>query len=186
MNLVIDPGHGGTDPGAYNTEVSGSIYEKTATLDIGLKLRSYCGSLAKSIYMTRTTDETVGETLRESRINNSGGNLLISIHHNSTTNHTANGIETYYYDSADHYIADDVHIKAKEAYFGSTYGYFSDRGVKYGNYYVLRDTTVPGCLVEAGFISNTDHDYQIINSSSYRDEIAYHLYLGIRNYWLGY
>lgn len=198
LYLVIDPGHGGVrylgyplDVGAYNWEVQNSILEKDAVLDIGLKLKNYA-TMAEEVTMTRTGDDlTLSNAERVNRVNNSGANLLISIHHNAEPDgdgqgHTAKGIRTLYYDSTDNLHASDIHSKAKDAYFGSTLGYFENDGIGYQNLYILKDTTVPGALIEAGFISNTSHDYQVINNSSYRSEIAYHIWLGIRYDWWGY
>lgn len=204
LYLVIDPGHGGVstagsttiDPGAYNWAISGSVKEKDAVLDIAQKLKNYA-TLATSIKMTRTGDDTsLTNSVRTSRINSSGGNLLVSIHNNSACytdstgkqqqNHTAKGISTLYYDSNDKIYAENVHYKAKDAYFGTTYGYFENDGIAYQNLFVLRDTTVNGCLVEAGYISNTSHDYNVIANASYRTEIAYKIWLGIRYGWWRY
>lgn len=203
LNLVIDPGHAGVqyigapiDSGAYNWEVTNSIKEKDATLDIALKLRNYAG-LATSVTLTRTGDDaSLTNAERTRRINTSGGNCLVSLHNNSQGGtdangnpiqlHSAQGISTLYYDSSDQLFASDIHSKAKDAYFGTTYGKFQDRSISYQNLYVLRDTTVPGCLIESGFISNTTHDYRIIENASYRNEIAYRIWLGIRYSWWRY
>lgn len=205
LHLVIDPGHGGDnngtgiiDCGAYNWEVPDSVYEKDMVLSIANELKDYATGNAKSIFLTRTGDDydlTYEE--RINRINNSGGNLLISLHHNSQAvkdpdtgewvqGHTAKGISTYYYDDIDKFVAEKVHSEAKNAYFGTILNKFDDLGIKYGNFYVLRDTNVDGCLIELGYISNTDHDYLIISDDSHHSQMAYRIWLGIRKLWWGY
>jgi len=197
LYAMIDPGHGGDDPGAYNWEVPDSVLEKDVVLDIGTHVHSWIdGRSDATAHMTRYDDSNVEKEARCAMANNLHAqdqcNIFVSIHANSQADasgqqlHTAQGIETYYKKSIDQALAEDVHVKAKGAYFGSQLGYFTDRGTKYANFQVLRDTNMPACLVEAGFISNTAHDYLVLSNATHREEIAYHIYLGIRYYWWGY
>lgn len=193
LKLVIDPGHGGADSGAYNHQIGPSgLLEKNAVLDIGLKLRDYMSYLDATVYMTRSTDTAMSNTQRINYANSTGADLFVTIHNNSQADpntgqqlHTANGIETWWRKSIDQSFAGTVHNHAKQAYFGPFYGYFHDRTLKQGAYTIL-GVSMRAALVEAGFISNTDKDYQILNNSSHRSQIAYSICLGIRKYWWGY
>ena len=91
--IVIDPGHGGKDPGTLGQK---GTLEKDIVLDISLRLGKLIEEEmgAKVIY-TRTTDVFIPLWKRTKIANESGGKVFISIHANSTTNHKVNGFETY-------------------------------------------------------------------------------------------
>lgn len=91
--VVIDPGHGGKDPGA----VSGKTYEKDVVLNVGLEL----GKMIKKEYpkikviYTRSTDEFIGLADRAAKANKAGADLFISLHCNAAGNTSAHGAETW-------------------------------------------------------------------------------------------
>jgi len=92
--VVVDPGHGGHDPGAIG--VSGTR-EKDAVLQIGLKLaRKLKDELGLDVVMTRSTDVFIELQERTAIANKVGADLFISVHANASLNHNASGIETYY------------------------------------------------------------------------------------------
>ncbi len=91
--IVIDPGHGGHDPGAVGPN---NLYEKDVVLDIGLKLRKILsGSDNFEIFMTRDKDVYIPLEERTAIANSKNADLFISIHANASTNRAAKGIETY-------------------------------------------------------------------------------------------
>lgn len=93
--IVIDPGHGGVDPGCNG---GGEIWEKEVTLAIGLKL----GAILKDslpnvkVLYTRNTDKTLKLWERPNFANKNNADLFISIHCNANDNTKANGSETYF------------------------------------------------------------------------------------------
>lgn len=91
--VVIDPGHGGRDPGAVGFS---GIYEKEITLDIGLKIRDYLEDEGIKTVMTRESDIFVPLSERTDIANESGGKLFISLHCNSVSFKSAHGIEVYF------------------------------------------------------------------------------------------
>ena len=91
--IVIDPGHGGKDPGAIG---SGGLQEKTVNLDIARKLGKLIEkNLGIKVVYTREEDVFIPLWKRTEIANNSGGKLFISIHANSTHNKNVRGFETY-------------------------------------------------------------------------------------------
>lgn len=92
--IVVDPGHGGHDPGAIGP---GGTQEKDVVLAIGLKLRElFREELGLDVVMTRSTDVFIPLEERTAIANKVNADLFISVHANAATNHVASGIETYY------------------------------------------------------------------------------------------
>jgi N-acetylmuramoyl-L-alanine amidase len=91
--VVLDAGHGGSDPGA----VSGSVIEKEVTLDIGRRLRALLESEGFEVILTRGDDKTIALRDRAYAANASKSDIFVSIHVNTILKHTASrGVETYY------------------------------------------------------------------------------------------
>ncbi|WP_136514408.1 MULTISPECIES: N-acetylmuramoyl-L-alanine amidase [Geomonas] len=92
--IVVDPGHGGHDPGAVSPS---GTREKDIVLQIGLDLaRKIREELGIDVVMTRSTDVFIELQERTAIANKVGADLFVSIHANASLNHGANGIETYY------------------------------------------------------------------------------------------
>jgi N-acetylmuramoyl-L-alanine amidase len=91
---VVDPGHGGHDPGAVGPS---GIQEKDVVLAIGLKLRDLLKEeLGVDVVMTRSTDVFIPLEERTAIANKVGADLFLSVHANAAPNRSAAGIETYY------------------------------------------------------------------------------------------
>lgn len=92
--IVVDPGHGGHDPGAVGQS---GLQEKEVVLSIGLKLREKLQrELGLDVVMTRSTDVFIPLEERTAIANKVGADLFVSIHANAAPNRNASGIETYY------------------------------------------------------------------------------------------
>lgn len=91
--VVIDPGHGGKDPGAVGGKM---LYEKTVTLDVGLRLRDALKKKGIQSVMTRDSDKFVSLGARTKLANRVGGKLFISLHCNAAKDRRAHGAETYF------------------------------------------------------------------------------------------
>ncbi len=93
--IVIDPGHGGKDPGAIG---AGGTREKDITLDVALRLKQRLVDLDRfNVYLTRATDEFLTLAARVDFAREKKADLFISLHVNSLPNDTINLIETYYF-----------------------------------------------------------------------------------------
>lgn len=91
--IVLDPGHGGTDPGA---PTSMGLWEKDLTLDVARRLRPLLTEAGYEVLMTREADETVSLRERAQFANSQKGDLFVSIHFNSLATRSYRGLETYY------------------------------------------------------------------------------------------
>ncbi|HED66769.1 MAG TPA: N-acetylmuramoyl-L-alanine amidase [Planctomycetes bacterium] len=156
VRVCIDPGHGGTDPGA----IGFGLQEKDITLDIALRLRHLLrldtwntkGGGSWDVLMTRDDDVYVGLSQRANLANAFGAQSFLSIHVNSFSSSSANGTETYCYLgqslNAGGMLRNAVHEEAIRAWG------LRNRGVKEANFAVLRLTAMPAALAETGFITS--------------------------------
>ncbi|MEU9509147.1 N-acetylmuramoyl-L-alanine amidase [Micromonospora sp. NPDC048170] len=145
--VYIDPGHGGTDPGA----VGNGLQEKALTLDISLQLRSILlANWAVDVRMSRTTDITRSLAYRTDDANAWGANLLVSVHINSGG---GTGFESYRYPTASAAtvnLHNALHPRVIAAQ--RTIGSVTDRGLKTANFHMLREAAMPSVLTENLFI----------------------------------
>jgi N-acetylmuramoyl-L-alanine amidase len=93
LKIVIDPGHGGKDPGAIGV---GDIAEKDVVLAIALQLRDRLQAAGFNVVLTRDTDVFIPLEERTARANAEQADLFVSIHGNASPNPRLSGIETYY------------------------------------------------------------------------------------------
>jgi len=164
--VVLDPGHGGSDPGA----VLGTRREKDDVLRLALAVRQILQAQGQRVVMTRSTDVFVTLAERSAISNRNNANLFVSIHRNSSTNPAANGVENYIFTTAptaDALYAHNVLDEIVDA------GVQNNRGVIRANFAVLRNTNAPSMLLEMGFITNV-RDNQLFdqNFNAYAAAIA--------------
>src|SRR5262245_45436831 len=91
--IVLDPGHGGADPGA---PAAGGVWEKDITLDVAHRLKVLLVESGYEVLMTREKDETVSLRERAQFANYQKGDLFVSIHFNALPTRSYRGLETYY------------------------------------------------------------------------------------------
>lgn len=170
MKAVIDAGHGGSDAGATNE----GLYEKTATLATAKILATKLKSLGHTVIMTRTDDTFVTLKQRAKLANDWGAQLFISLHCNSSTNKTAQGIETWKCVGTNNPVAIAVQKNLIEMTGAK------NRGVKDGTFYVLKHTKARALLVEMGFISNEEEKLKLFNTD-YQETVANAIVKGIQD-----
>lgn len=180
--IVIDAGHGGSDPGAQNTALG--LREKDLNLDISQRLRKILIAQGWQVKMTREGDADVAAPNAADReelqarcdlANNNGARMFISVHTNSFTSSALNGTTTYYYKNIDKPLADAVQSHLI-ALLGT-----KDDGVRKNNFYVIHHTTMPAILVETAFISNPA-DAQLLRSPAFLQRVAQAIADGIAEY----
>lgn len=185
--IVLDPGHGGSDPGAIGPT---GLQEKQVTLPVAEYLKSILEAKGAKVILTRTTDVDVygphasGVDELQARVNVANGNqadAFMSIHINSFSNPNVGGIATYYFDGSDQSkkLASSVQGQIAEHS-----GFNGDRGIQPGNLYVLRHSLMPSILVELGFISNPTEEGHLKESSTQKD-FANELAKGLELYFGG-
>lgn len=169
--IVIDPGHGGSDPGATRANEQ----EKTLTLDIAQLLANMLKSHGAIVYMTRNDDTFVSLSDRVVYSNGKSPDLFVSIHINACENESVHGIETHYYkdDSLD--LAKYIHKSIMSGIDEN------NRGVLKSRFYVIRHTTSPSVLLELGFISNAN-ERALLKDKNRQKKMAELITEGIINY----
>lgn len=164
VKIYIDPGHGGSDPGA----VGNGIQEKDITLQIGLAMRNYLNEYKNvSVRMSRTNDRTVSLSARTNDANKWGADYYVSIHINAGG---GTGFESYIYrgisnSSQTAKIRNSIHTKIVQV------AGLRDRGKKQANFHVLRETRMPAILTENGFI-DTKSDANKMKNRTWINKVA--------------
>ncbi|MBQ8015915.1 MAG: N-acetylmuramoyl-L-alanine amidase, partial [Clostridia bacterium] len=170
VQVVIDPGHGGSDVGAeYNGR-----YEKDDNLALALLVNEKLSDLGIDSCLTRSKDKKISLEKRCEIANRKNADLFVSLHRNSADG--ACGVEIWVNSEAtqkDSALAENI-LNSLDAV-----GISQNRGVKSGyargegNYYVNSHTEMPSCLVELGFInSETDNELLDRNMDAYAHAIA--------------
>lgn len=180
--IVLDPGHGGKDPGAISPN---GVREKDVNLQIGLKAKALLESLGYDVIMTRTDDTFVDLYDRANIANRNNADIFVSIHHNSTLNNSINGLEILYCPrgqgkakAEDQFpLAEVVSKSILESTGGNDRGIFQKPGLV-----VIRETNMPAILVEVGYLSNSADEAQIVNDA-YQNKVVQGLINGIQNYF---
>ncbi|MEH6986472.1 N-acetylmuramoyl-L-alanine amidase [Cytobacillus firmus] len=167
LKIYLDPGHGGSDPGASGN----GLNEKDITLDIARKVNDFLIKNYEnvSVKMSRSTDiaKSLNERTREA--NSWGADLFLSIHCNAA-NGKARGYEDFIYTSlsSSSKTAKYQNILHQEV---MKVNQLPDRGKKKANFHVLRETKMAAILTENGFIDN-EKDAALMRQSSWREAVA--------------
>lgn len=177
--VVIDPGHGGPDPGAIGIR---GIRESEIVLDISLQVARLLEAKGVQVTMTRAAEVDVDLPPRVSIANRVGANAFVSIHANaiSMSRPNVNGIETFFYsDRRSARLAAHLQQQMLNVSPGSP-----NRGVKRGRFFVIRRTTMPAALVEMGFVTGNIDSPRLANSA-HRQRLALALATGILDFLKG-
>ena len=184
--ITIDPGHGGSDPGAIGPRGN---KEKTSTLLIANYLKQYLVSQGAIVSMTRTTDVDVygkfasAKNELQARVDVSTRNradAFVSIHHNANNNRSIGGIATYYYQKSgyDYKLGNAIQKKMAAA------SKMRNMGTQQANFYVIKRSYIPAVLLEIGFLSNPNEEAKIA-SSWFQKTIAKAVFDGLKEYFGG-
>ncbi len=205
--IVLDPGHGGSDPGKENRRVG--LAEKAATLDVALRLQKLLAAQGWRVLLTRTEDRELSPSkkadlqLRDDFANRHQADLFLSIHFNSVEHETerVTGVEVYTMTPRFMFSAGEEHgdVMTGVAYPGNRHDDANllfgaclhramhaalrtpDRGFKRGRLAVLRMLDCPGALVECAYLSN-DAEARRVATPEFREQIARGLAEGVQAY----
>lgn len=170
--IYLDPGHGGYDGGcvSYNKD----IIEKNVTLNIALAVKRKLNTLGYNVLLTRNTDTALGNTKKKDiykrvdLINNSEAVMYLSIHANSFTSSDIKGAQTFYNPSNE--INKDLAVTLLNNV--RTLDETNERVAKsMTGKYLLDHVTIPGCLIEVGFITNME-DLNKLTNETYINDLA--------------
>ncbi len=171
--IVIDPGHGGDDPGTIGID---GTREKDIVLPISLDVAEILRKQDIDVVMTRDTDNFISLEGRTDLANDINAALFVSIHANAInlSRPDVNGLETYYYQSGRR-LAELIHWSV----FNGVE--IQDRGIRRARFYVLRHSTMPAVLVEVGFLTGAE-DAARLKDPNHRQRMAESIARGIVEY----
>nr|WP_230966066.1 N-acetylmuramoyl-L-alanine amidase [Nostoc sp. NZL] len=171
--VLIDPGHGGKDPGAVGL---GGLREKDVILPISKRIAQVLQQNGVQVVMTRDSDYFVTLPGRVQLAERANADVFVSIHANAVGpgRSDVSGLETYYYDSGlglartvHNSILQNINVR--------------DRGVRRARFFVLRKSSMPSILVETGYLTGRD-DNAKLRSSAYQNQMADAIARGILQY----
>lgn len=179
--ILIDPGHGGKDNGAS----FGSLVEDELNLEISFLVSNYLIKEGAIVYFTRTGDYDLSSKSASNKkkddlkerlriIHNYKPDLFISIHMNTYPSTNVNGAQVFYYE--DDLLANCIQKELNMLNLKS-------KKVKKTDIYLLRNSLIPCCLIECGFVTG-NIDYQNFQNIGYKKEVALKICKGIEDYLL--
>jgi N-acetylmuramoyl-L-alanine amidase len=198
-HIVIDPGHGGHDPGAHNPDLN--VGEKATVLDLAKRLERKLEAIGYKVTLTRTEDRFMSLAQRASFTNRLKPDLFISLHFNAVSTPSVHGVETYIMTPQGEPSSNTTAVtaSARQRHPGNVNdpwnalaGYYiqthmrmglgsKDRGLKRARFAVLRLVDSPAVLVEGGFVTHPQEGRNIAQAA-YRDQMATAITKGILNY----
>jgi len=170
--IVIDPGHGGCDPGACNNSLG--LREKDITLDICFQLERFLSGMGWKVILTRRSDRDVSWAYSPDKVelqaradvaNINQADAFISVHCNAAYSSSHNGSSIHWYKDIDYALAQSFRGVLGKALELTEKGLFRD------NFYVLTHTRMPAVLVETAFISNA-RDAMKLGDRNFRMTLA--------------
>ena len=174
--VVLDPGHGGPDPGAIGI---GGLRESEVVLDVSKRIKNLLSEKGVNVRMTRTNEVDLDLPPRVSLANRTDADIFVSIHANASRGkrRDINGLETFYFSGwRGRLLARRIQKEILKASPGSP-----DRGVRQGRFYVIKNTRMPAVLVEVGFLTGK-LDSRRLEKSFHRSKIAHAIAKGILQY----
>jgi len=171
--VLVDPGHGGKDPGAIGL---GGLQEKNVILPISKQIVELLKKQGVQVVMTRDSDYFVDLAPRVAIAERADADLFVSIHANAMPANRSDisGLETYYFSSGER-LARTIHNSVLQGVN------VRDRGVRKARFYVLRKSSMPSVLVEVGFVTGRE-DSARLATSAYQDQMAAAIARGILQY----
>lgn len=189
--IVIDPGHGGIDPGAIGKT---GVYEKEINLNIALNLQALLEQSGCVTQLTRAIDESIHDQdknsirakknsdlkNRKKIIDSSQADAYISIHLNSFPQERYKGVQSFYPRDNDESkrLAENIQNELK-----ATLQITDNRdALPIKEVYLMQNTNIPSVIVECGFLSNSEEEKNLTDEA-YRRKVAWGIYLGIMKYF---
>jgi N-acetylmuramoyl-L-alanine amidase len=194
--IVIDPGHGGIDGGTF---LDDGTLEKDINLQIGLQLKKCLERSGAHVIMTRTKDIALDNQNSESKyrhkrdliaradiINSSYPDVFLSLHINAekSSAKTRGPIVFYFRESEQSKLLGEIlQQRLEEAYEKSGQFIRPRKAHPNSSLFLLKNTQVPGVIVELGFMTNPA-DKSLLLSSDFQEKLCQHITLGLRDYFL--
>ncbi|MBU6228522.1 MAG: N-acetylmuramoyl-L-alanine amidase [Cyanobacteria bacterium REEB459] len=175
--VMLDPGHGGADPGAIGLE---GLQEKGVVLSVATQVAAILRQQGITVDLTRQQDQTLDLQPRVDRAEAARASLFVSIHANAVNRQRpeVNGVETYYFSDSSLPLANRLHRRVMES-MG-----MNDRGVRQARFFVLRRTSMPSALIEIGFLTGAT-DAPRLRNLQWQAQMARAIAQGILDYLHG-
>lgn len=188
LKVVIDPGHGGNDPGGIG--VSG-VLEKDVNLSVALFLKANLESQGMEVIMTRDTDKALYSSESSTNkkkedlakrieiITETNPDFVLCIHQNIFTDAKYSGAQVFYYQESE----ESARLAAcLQAQLIAGVDPDNTRVPKSNmNYYMLKNSPVPIVIVECGFLTNAEEEAKL-GTEEYQRKLAWNIYLGTMQY----
>lgn len=171
--IIIDPGHGGKDDGATGI---GGTKEKELTLKTARILYNKLRAAGAKVILTRNSDAFVSLNSRVRLSHILEADAFVSIHFDSITDPQVRGITSYYYHPYQKSLASHVHGALR----GQTK--MKDRGIRFGDYHVIRENKQNAVLLELGYLSNPAEE-NFISSQKYQEQVSDAIIQGLTDYF---
>ena len=182
--VFLDPGHGGSAIGAQNT--NRRLQEKRLTLDIAKRVERLLTAKGYPVRLSRTRDVAISLQKRVAIAERRSAAIFVSIHINSSPKRETTGTEVFYYATKKNNSLE--RILASKRLGTSILNSLcqtlptNSRGLKEGDFYVIRETTMPAVLVEVAFITNPKESL-LLTSAPYKQQVALALAKGIEEFF---
>ncbi len=185
--IVVDPGHGGIDPGAIGV---GGTLEKDTVLDISHKVKDLLSKAGAVVVMTRETDKDLSDpgnrvafrkrqdlSRRVELAHRSKADIYLGIHVNSIPSPRWRGAQTFYQRGQEDAkkLAECIQTEMRRVLKNT------NREIKAADYFVNRNTRMTSVIIEVGFVSNSEEE-KLLNDQAYQHKIAWAIYAGVAKY----
>lgn len=180
--IALDAGHGGEDFGAHSN-TKPKYHEKNLNLTLTKMVKAFLEQQGFRTEMIRHDDTFISLDDRAKMANARQVKLFVSLHFNSAPSKEADGIEVYYYKSQQNKERTDASRRLATAILEKVIDKTKakSRGVKHGDYAVIRQTQMPAVLVEGGFLTN-DAEMEKIKDPDYMKQLALGVAIGVQEY----
>lgn len=180
--VMLDAGHGGDDFGTHS--LGKPVYhEKYLNLSTTMMVKKILQQFGYEVILTRQDDTFIPLDKRSEFANEQKPRLFVSIHFNSAPSTSAEGIEVFYFRNEEDKLRMNKSKALAQSILDKTLQntQAKSRGVKHGNYAVIRETKMPAALIEGGFLTN-EKEMEKIKNASYVKSLALGIAQGIQDY----
>lgn len=182
LKICLDAGHGGKDPGAPKMRCK--VSEKYLCLDVAKRIEHILQHAGCQVILTRSSDTYIPLAKRVEIANQQKADIFVSIHFNTSSYLKTEGIEVFYFNDGKNsprtvrskLLGNCVITQLQKAIATQ------NRGVKHGNFCVVRETHMPSILVEAAFMTNPK-EAKLLSSKDFLQSIALGISKGIEDFF---
>ncbi|MDP4170678.1 MAG: N-acetylmuramoyl-L-alanine amidase, partial [Bacillota bacterium] len=171
--IVVDPGHGGQDSGTIGAQ---GTLEKNLTLRTALLLFDKLKAAGANVILTRSNDTYVPLPSRVSISQYQGADAFVSIHYDSNLNRSVRGTTGYYYHDYQKSLAQYLYTSLVRQTG------LQERGVRFGDFHVLRENKQRSTLLELGYLSNPE-DEMLVNSPQFQETASNGIFNGLARFF---